>query len=109
MWKTSFQEVFHGLNSLLTLTKEIDMITRQSPVTVLPGVGKVRAASYAKLGINTLGELIEHYPRAYENRGEIREIANARTDGKSALILTVGTEPRVVRLRSHKTFLKFRV
>ena len=84
------------------------MITRQSPVTVLPGVGKVRAASYAKLGINTLGELIEHYPRAYENRGEIREIANARTDGKSALILTVGTEPRVVRLRSHKTFLKFR-
>lgn len=84
------------------------MITRQSPVTVLPGVGKVRAASYAKLGVNTLGELIEHYPRAYENRGEIREIANARTDGKSAMILTVGTEPKLVRLRSHKTFLKFR-
>ena len=84
------------------------MITRQSPVTVLPGVGKVRAAHYEKLGIATLGDLIAHYPRAYENRGEIREIADARTDGKSALILTVGTEPKIVRLRSHKTFLKFR-
>ena len=84
------------------------MIDRQSPVTVLPGVGKVRAGSYEKLGIRTLGDLIGHYPRAYENRGEIREIADARTDGKSALILTVGTEPRVVRLRSRKTFLKFR-
>lgn len=84
------------------------MITRQSPVTVLSGVGKVRAASYAKLGVFTLGDLIAHYPRAYENRGEIREIADARPDGKSALILTVGAEPKVVRLRSHKTFLKFR-
>lgn len=84
------------------------MITRQSPVTVLPGVGKVRAASYAKLGIFTLGDLVAHYPRAYENRADIREIASARPDGKSALILTVGTEPKVVRLRSHKSFLKFR-
>lgn len=84
------------------------MITRQSPVTVLPGVGKVRAACYAKLGIVTLGDLVAHYPRAYENRGDVRELTNARTDGKSALILTVGTEPKVVRLRSHKSFLKFR-
>ncbi len=84
------------------------MVTRHSPVTVLPGVGKVRAASYEKLGIQTLGDLITHYPRAYENRGEIREIANARTDGKTALILTVGTEPKVIRFRSHKSFLKFR-
>ena len=84
------------------------MIGRQSPVTVLPGVGKVRAACYEKIGVRTLGDLIGHYPRAYENRGEIFEIAEARPDGKSAMILTVGTEPKVVRLRSHKTFLKFR-
>lgn len=84
------------------------MITRESPVTVLSGVGKVRAAHYEKLGIRTLGDLVSHYPRAYENRSEIRELTNARPDGKSALILTVGTEPKVVRLRSHKSFLKFR-
>ena len=32
-------------------------ITEQSPVTVLSGVGKTRAASYAKLGIFTLVKL----------------------------------------------------
>ncbi len=84
------------------------MITHQSPVTVLSGVGKVRAAAYERLGIRTLGELLLHYPRAYENRGDVCLLTEARSDGKSALILTVATEPRVVRLRSHKSFLKFR-
>ena len=83
-------------------------ITEQSPVTVLSGVGKTRAASYAKLGIFTLGDLVCHYPRAYENRGDVRLLTDALPDGKSALILTVATEPKCVRLRSHKSFLKFR-
>ena len=80
----------------------------QSPVTVLPGVGRVRAAAYQKMGIDTLGDLICHYPRAYENRGDVRLLCDARSDGKTAVILTVATEPRSVRLRSHKSFLKFR-
>ncbi len=84
------------------------MVTKASKITVLPGVGKVRAEHYAKLGIETIGDLIAHYPRAYENRAEIRTLREARRDGKTALILTVATEPRVVRLRSHKSFLKFR-
>ncbi len=88
--------------------KELERITAESPVTVLSGVGKTRAAAYARMGIGTLGELIRHYPRAYENRGDIRLLADARADGKTAVILTVATEPRAVRLRSHKSFLKFR-
>ena len=84
-------------------------ITRESPVTVLPGVGKVRAACYARLGIATLGDLLAHFPRAYENRGDIRLLTDARTDGKSAVVLTVATAPKIVRLRSHKSFLKFRL
>lgn len=83
-------------------------ITRQSPITVLSGVGKVRAEAYARLGVVTLGDLIQHYPRAYENRGDVCLLADARIDGKSSVILTVATEPRSVRLRSHKSFLKFR-
>ena len=79
-----------------------------SPVTVLDGVGKTRAAYYQKLGIVTLGDLVRHYPRAYENRGDVCLLADARIDAKSAVILTVASEARVVRLRSHKSFLKFR-
>jgi len=83
-------------------------ITREPLVTVLPGVGKGRAACYARLGILTLGDLLAHFPRAYENRGDIRLLTEARTDGKSAVVLTVATAPKIVRLRSRKSFLKFR-
>lgn len=83
-------------------------ITYDSPVTLLAGVGKVRASAYAKMGIFTLGDLLRHYPRAYENRGDVRLLTQAPAEGKCALILTVATEPRCVRLRSHKSFLKFR-
>lgn len=84
------------------------MITRESPVTVLPGVGKSRAACYEKMGVRTLGDLLEHYPRAYENRGNICLLADTDPDEKSAVVLTVSTQPKCVRLRSHKSFLKFR-
>ncbi len=36
-----------------------------SPITELKGVGTKRAALYAKLGVATVGELLEHYPRGY--------------------------------------------
>lgn len=83
-------------------------VSYNSPITLLSGVGRVRAAAYAKLGIFSLGDLLRHYPRAYENRSDIRLLTEARADGKSAVILTVATEPKCVRLRSHKSFLKFR-
>ncbi len=83
-------------------------ITEFSPVTVLSGVGPARAAAYEKLGVRTLGDLIAHYPRAYENRGDVRLLSESYTDGKSAVVLTVATEPRTVRLRSRKSFLKLR-
>ena len=84
------------------------IIHRDSPVTVLSGVGKARAAAYERLGIRTLGDLLLHYPRAYENRGDVCLLCDARKDGKSSVILTVATSARTVRLRSHKSFLKFR-
>ena len=83
-------------------------ISYDSPITLLSGVGRVRAAAYAKMGIFTLGDLIRHYPRAYENRGNVQLLTETPQEGKSAVILTVATEPRCVRLRSHKSFLKFR-
>ena len=84
------------------------IIHRDSPVTVLSGVGKARAAAYERLGIRTLGDPLLHYPRAYENRGDVCLLCDARKDGKSSVILTVATSARTVRLRSHKSFLKFR-
>ena len=80
-----------------------------SPVTVLPGVGPARAAAYAKTGVTTLGDLLYHIPRAYENRGDIRQLRDARRDGgKTALVLTVATEPRAARLPRRMTIHRHR-
>ncbi len=81
-----------------------------TPVTKLRGVGPVKAQAYAKQGIATVGDLLVDYPRAYENRGNI-ELLDEITDPdiKHAVILTVATEPKSVRLRArHMTMLKFR-
>jgi len=36
-------------------------------IRTLKGVGEKRAALYEKLGIRTLGDLLDHYPRGYED------------------------------------------
>lgn len=77
-------------------------------ITKLYGVGKVRAATYGKMGISTVGDLLCHYPRGYENRGDVRLLADAPTDVKCAVVLTVATEPRVARLKNRMTLTKFK-
>jgi RecG-like helicase len=36
-----------------------------TPIGLLAGVGKTRAAQLQQLGINTLGDLLEYFPRRY--------------------------------------------
>ncbi len=85
------------------------MLSPDTSVRALPGVGQVRAAAYARLGIFTLGDLLHHYPRAYENRGDIHSLFEAAMTGeKCALLLTVGTEPRCTTVRRGMSLLKFR-
>ena len=80
-----------------------------APVKSLPGIGSVKEAAYAKMGIHTLSDLIRHYPRAYENRGDVKLLSEAAfSDGKCAVILTIGTEPKVTNVRRGMTLIKFR-
>jgi ATP-dependent DNA helicase RecG len=37
-----------------------------TPVSKLAGVGKTRAAQLAEIGVNTLGDLVEYFPRTYQ-------------------------------------------
>ena len=80
-----------------------------APIKVLPGVGPAKAAAYAKMGVETLSDLIHRYPRAYENRGDIKLLSEAAlTGGKCAVVLTVGTEVKVTNIRRGMTLVKFR-
>lgn len=78
------------------------------PIGKLNGIGKVKEAAFAKLGIYTLGDLLCHYPTRYENRGVVTPLADGTVGMAQSYILTVATEPRLARLRGNMTVVKFR-
>ena len=84
------------------------MLELSDSVRNLKGVGTVRAAALEKLGIRTVRDLLYDFPRAYENRGNIRTLSEGTDGVKSSFLLTVGTAPKTVRLRSHMTLTKFK-
>lgn len=59
------------------------------PVTDLKGVGDAVAKRLARLGISTVGELLEHFPRRYEDRSrqfKINQICSGEFAFFSALV-----------------------
>ncbi len=90
-------------------------LTLSSPVGEIKGVGEVRRRSLSRMGIETVEDLIRHYPRAYQNRGDtknLKEVDEAltgeRREAPFSVILTVGTEPTAKMIRRGMNILKFR-
>ena len=77
-------------------------------IGALYGVGPARERAFAKLGVHTIEDLLHHYPRAYEYRGNIRTLQSCSSEEKSATILTVASAPRLHRIKRGMTLLKFR-
>ncbi len=74
----------------------------------LNGIGKTRAERLAKMGISTVGDLIYLYPRAYENRGDVRMLGEHITDAPKSYVLTVASEVTSAKLKNRMTISKFR-
>jgi len=85
-------------------------VSRLSELSIksLHGVGPARAAAYSRVGVETVEDLLMYFPRAYENRGDIKLLAQTEENIKNAVILTVATEPKVARIRRGMSLLKFR-
>lgn len=83
-------------------------LNTNADIKKLYGVGEVKAKAYSRMGVNTIGDLLEHYPRGYENRGDVILLSEADGMGKSSHILTVATQPKSVRLKNRMSLLKFR-
>ena len=79
-----------------------------TPIDALSGVGAARKAAYNRMGIFTAEDLLYHFPRAYEPRGDVRLLADACGMGRAATVLTVSTDAKVVRVRGRMTLCKFR-
>ncbi len=82
---------------------------RNTPVTELPAVGPARAKALARLGIRTAGDLLGHYPRAYDDRTRTAEIAQAPNDRPVCVEALVADVPRLSRIRRGLELVKVRV
>lgn len=80
----------------------------KAPITTLSGVGAARQKAYAKLGIHTIRDLIYHFPRAFEHRGNIRPLASVENGERVACILTVSSQPFAKKIRQGMNVLKFK-
>ena len=79
----------------------------EASVKVLSGVGPARVKAYEKLGITTVSDLVYHFPRAYENRGDIKLLSECIPGNKAALEMVIGTVPKKTMIRRGMTLLKF--
>ena len=82
--------------------------TLRAPVTVLQGVGEKKAQAFARLGIETLGDLLCHFPRDYEDRSHVLPIA-AVPAGEAACIRAMAAgEARLTRVRRGMELVRLR-
>ncbi len=91
------------------------MITLDSSVSELKGVGPAKAKALEKAGIATVRDLAHHYPRAYQNRGDVKTVSAAAAISRAedvpppcSLVLTVATEPKTANIRRGMSLTKFR-
>ena len=70
--------------------KQLD---RNTPIKYLKGVGEARAKCFAKLGVLTVEDILTLYPRRYENRGNIKKLADCYEGEAVSYILEVRSAP----------------
>jgi ATP-dependent DNA helicase RecG len=75
-------------------------------VATLPGVGGERATRLAKLGIRTVGDLLWHGPRRYEDRNQPHE-AKGLAKGDDATVAGTIVAAGVKRMRFGKSLFEF--
>ena len=79
-----------------------------SDISSLHGVGAKRAQAFNKMGVYTISDLLNHFPRAYQNRGNVRKLTEGIYGENCSYMLTVGSAPHSVTLKNRKVITKFR-
>ncbi|MBQ7801269.1 MAG: ATP-dependent DNA helicase RecG [Oscillospiraceae bacterium] len=79
------------------------------PVTILKGVGPTRAKQFANLNIFTLGDLICHFPRGYEDRTQLLPIEKLEVDVPACFRAMVMNTPRTSHIRKGLDITKVQV
>lgn len=72
----------------------------KSPVTELYGVSEQRASLLANLDIFTVDDLVRHYPRGYENRGNLKKACEFSPGETVSAILEISSPLKSTRISS---------
>jgi len=78
-------------------------------VTMLKGVGPTKAKQFAALGVYTLGDLICHFPRDYEDRTKLVTIDKLEVDVPACFKAMVMNTPRTTHIRKGLDLTKVQV
>ena len=85
------------------------MARLSDPITILKGVGPTKAKQFAALNIVTLEDLICHFPRAYEDRTRMVQIADLEVDRPACFRAVVMNHPRTSHIRKGLDITKVQV
>ena len=77
-------------------------------VRYIKGIGEQRAAALAKLGIRTLWDLLNYFPRAYDDRRTFRRIRDLVPGETACVEAMVAAEPTLSRIRRGLELVKLR-
>ena len=81
-------------------------LTRETPLTDLPGVGPARGKKLEKLGLRTLGDTLNHLPQRYEDRRECCALQDAPQDRPCCVSALVAETPRISYVRRGLSLVK---
>ncbi len=84
-------------------------MTAETNIRYLKGVGEARAKAFGKLGVETLGDLVELFPRTYEDRTAFRTIPELQLGESACVRAMVASEPTLTFVRKGLTYVKCRV
>lgn len=73
------------------------------PVTAIKGIGEELAKKYRILGIETVGQLLEYYPRRYDDFSNVETIANIKPGSVTIKAEIKQVKGRYVRRGMHVT------
>ena len=85
------------------------MAKLSDPVTILRGVGPAKAKQFEALNIFTLGDLICHFPRGYEDRTKLLQVAQLEVDRPACFRAMVMNPPRTNHIRKGLDLTKVQV
>lgn len=84
-------------------------MTLDTPIAELYGVGPKYEKYFSASSLYTVRDLLYYFPRAYQNRSDVRRVAEASFDNMPhSYILTIASEPKVAMIRRGMNILKFR-